>query len=151
MKRLTVKIAVALLTFIVGVTTAVFWFAYRNSSKKDSTLQPLPYCEVARNPEHYHGQVIRVRATLSFGSGGMYIVEDCDPVSALASLVEIEGSGGTFPKAGNYVDEMLTDQKEVQIKKVDAVIVGRFNGEFSRGCYAPAYHIAAQNIQVVSP
>jgi len=151
MNRAMVKVMAALLTFIVGVAAAALWLVNRSSPKVDTTPAPLPYCEVARNPGQYHGQVIRVRATLSFGSGGMYIVEDCDPVSSLSSLVEIDGSGDAFPKARNYVDEMLTDQTEVQIRKVNAIITGRFNGEFSNGCHLPAYHIAAQNIQVVSP
>jgi hypothetical protein len=151
MNRTTVKITAALLTFIIGVAAAALWLVSPRSPEEDTTPAPLPYCEVARNPGQYHDQVIRVRATLSFGSGGMYVVDDCDPVSALSSLVEIDGSEGTFPKARNYVDEMLTDQTEVQIRKVEVIITGRFNGEFSNGCHLPSYHIAAQNIQVVSP
>jgi len=41
-----------------------------------------PYREVARNGEWYHHKIIRVRAMLIFGSGGMYVFEDCDPVYA---------------------------------------------------------------------
>jgi hypothetical protein len=151
MNRTMVKVTAAALTFMIGVAAAALWLVNRSSPKEDTTPAPLAYCEVARNPGRFHGQVIRLRATLSFGSGGMYVVGECDPVSALSSLVEIVGSEGTFPKARNYVDEMLTDQTEVQIRKVDVIITGRFNGEFSTGCHLPAYHIAAQNIQVVSP
>src|SRR5688572_27624283 len=99
MKKLTIKVLIALLTFIIGVGAVMSWFLLGKNPVKESGPQPLPYCEVARNPELYHGKVIRVRATLSFGSGGMYVVEDCDPVSALASLVELEGSEGSRPKA----------------------------------------------------
>jgi hypothetical protein len=127
------------------------WFLFKKNPAKESGPQPLPYCEVARNPELHNGKVIRVRATLSFGSGGMYVIEDCDPVSALASLVELEGSEQAGPKARNYVDEMLTDQTEFQVKKIDTIIVGRFDGEFSTGCWLPKYRIAATSIEKVSP
>lgn len=149
--KLTTSILVAFLIFILGMGSAVSWFAFRNRSAGASISQPLPYCEVARNPERYHGKVIRVRATLSFGSGGMYVVEDCDPVSALASLVELEGSEGSGPTGRNYVNEMLTDQTEFQVKKINTVITGRFDGEYSRGCWLPTYRIAATSIEKVSP
>ena len=151
MRKLTVKLLVAMLTFIIGISAATSWFFFGENQKKDSAPALLPYCEVARNPETYHGKVIRVRATLSFGSDGMYVFEDCDPVEALASLVELEGSEGVSSKAHHYVEEMLTDQTEVQVKKIDAIIIGRFDGENSTGCWAPKYRIAATNIQKVSP
>ena len=144
MKKPTSKILSALLTFIIGLGSATSWLPFGNP-------QTQSYCEVARNPKRYHGKIIRVRAMLSFGSGGMYVAEDCDPVLALASLVEFEGSEHTAPRAHNYVDEMLTDQAEVEIKKIDTIIVGRFNGEFSRGCRLPAYRIAATSIEKASP
>jgi hypothetical protein len=151
MKRLMFKVTAASLAFLIGVAAAALWLLHRDAPREDRTPAPLPYCEVARQPGLYHDQVIRVRAKLSFGSGGMYVVEDCDPVSALSSLVEIDGSGGTLPKGVNYVDEMLTGRTEVEIRKVDAVITGRFNGEFSNGCHLPAYHIAARSIEVMTP
>jgi hypothetical protein len=151
MTKLTIKVLIALLTFTVGVGAVTSWLMFRKSAPKDSSPQPLPYCEVARNPGLYHGKVISIRATLSFGSDGMYVFEKCDPVSALASLVELEDSEGAGPKARNYVDEMLTDQTEFQVKKIDSIIVGRFDGEFSKGCWLPKYRIAATSIERVSP
>jgi hypothetical protein len=161
MTQLTIKVLIALLTFTVGVGAVTSWLMLRKSPLKESSprplpsrefsLQPLPYCEVARNPRLYHGKVISVRATLSIGSDGMYVFEECDPVSALASLVELEDSEGAGPKARNYVEEMLTDQTEFQVKKIDSIIVGRFDGEFSKGCWLPKYRIAATSIERVSP
>jgi hypothetical protein len=150
MRRLPLKLLAGSLIFSIGVSAATSGDLFGKNQKK-LALAPLSYCEVARNPEPYHGKVIRVRATLSFGSEGMYIVEDCDPVEALASLVELEGSEGASSNAHSYVDEMLTDQTEFQVKKVDAIIVGRFDGGHSTGCWAPKYRIAATNIQKVSP
>jgi hypothetical protein len=151
MTKLTAKLLIALLTFSVGIGAATAYFLLGKTPAKESAPQPLPYCEVARNPDLYHGKVIRVRANLSYGSDGMYVVEDCDPVSALASLVELEGSEHTGSKARSYVEEMLMAQTEFQAKKIDVVIVGRFDGEFSPGCWLPKYRIAATSIEQVSP
>jgi hypothetical protein len=151
MRKQMIKILLTLLIVIVGAGAAMSWFLPRQNSPREPAPEPLPYCEVARNPERYHGHVIRVKAVLSFGSGGMYVVEDCDPVSALASLVELEGSEGSGPKASNYVEEMLTDQTEFQIKKIETIIIGRFDGEYSTGCWLPTYRIAATSIDQISP
>jgi hypothetical protein len=80
----------------------------------------------------------------------MYVFEDCDPISALASWVELEGSE-TGRLEGNYVDEILVANNQEGVSQVDAIIMGRFNGEFSRGCWAPAFHITATEIRFVSP
>jgi len=141
MKHMVFRLAVALLAFTISVTTLVPLGPSRT----------LPYCEMARNAEQYHGRIIRVRATLIFGSDGVYVYEDCDPVSALASLVEFEGSTGDNPTARNYVEEVLVSGEKDGIKKVDAVVTGLFDGEFSRGCWGPQFHISATNIELMSP
>jgi hypothetical protein len=110
-----------------------------------------PYCEIARNAASYHGKTVRAKARLILGSGGgMYVFENCDPVSALASLVELEGAETNRLK-GNYVEEVLVAKNQENVSEVDAIISGRFNGEFSRGCWAPAFHIAATEIEFISP
>ena len=161
MTRLTIKVLIALLTFTFGVGAAASWSMLRKSPPKEASHQPLPseefsllplpYCWVARNPGLYHGEVIRVRATLPIGPDGMYVFEDCAPVSALASLVELEGSEGAGARARNYVDEVLTDRTGDQIKEIQTIIVGRFDGEFSTGCWRPKYRIVATSIEKAAP
>jgi hypothetical protein len=139
MRRIALKLAVALLAFVIGLAVFIMW---RNSPA-------LSYCEVAQHGHWYHNTIVRVRATLIFGSGGMYIYEDCDPVEALASLVELEGASGS--NTVGYVEELLVQGNDSSLKKVDAVIEGRFDANFSMGCFGPKYHIAARKIQLLSP
>ena len=139
MKRLLFSFAVAFLVVAIALTAIITW---RNP-------RPLPYCEVARNSEQYHRKVVSVRATLIFGSEGMYIYEDCDPISALASMVELKDSNRSSPR--NFVEEVLVSGKKDQVKKVDAVVIGVFDGEYSRGCWGPQFHIMATRIEFVSP
>jgi hypothetical protein len=79
MRRLALTLAVALVGFVIGLGVFMVW--------RSSPV--MSYCEVARHGEWYHNTIVRVRATMIFGSGGMYVYEDGDPTEALASLVEI--------------------------------------------------------------
>ncbi|MDX6611853.1 MAG: hypothetical protein QOD75_1039 [Blastocatellia bacterium] len=110
----------------------------------------LPYCEVARNAERYHGQFVTVRARVILGSEGIYIFEDCDPVSALASLVAFDDNSERR-MTRSYVEEILVVGNPSPAKQADAIIAGRFNGEFSTGCWGPAFQIVATKIELVSP
>ncbi len=138
MRRIILSFAVALCAFAAGLTSTKIWQSY-------STL---PYCEVARNAEHYHGKIIRVRATLNFGADGLYVYEDCDPVSALASAVQLQDPKDV--QNSIYVEVLLSGNKD-KIKKAEAIILGHFDGEFSIGCWGPAFRIAASKIELVSP
>lgn len=137
-KRATI-FAVALSTFAAGSSATLWW----------QRTKTLPYCEVARNAESYHGKVITVRAKVIFGSDGLYVFEDCDPVSALASLVNLEGDSQRLATR-SYVEEVLVDGNPAPIQQAEAIISGRFDGEFSRGCWGPAFQIAATKIELVS-
>jgi hypothetical protein len=141
MKRIALQLSVALLSFSIGVMATMVCSRFR----------VLPYCEVARNAEQYQGKVVRVKARLIFGSDGMYIYEDCDPISALATLVEWEGSKSTIVGIGNYVEEVLVIGEKEPIKTVEAIITGCFDSEYSTGCWAPQFHIAATSIEATSP
>jgi hypothetical protein len=140
MKRLALIVVVVIPAFASGVVFKGGWQRFTT----------LPYCEVARNAQHFHGKMIRAKSTLIFGSDGMYVFEDCDPVSALASLVEFEGAR-TSRITRSYTEEVLVSDSQDKIQKVDAVITGRFDAEFSRSCWAPAFRIAATEIEFVSP
>ena len=139
MKRIIFSFVVTFLVLAIALTAIITW---RN-------LGTFPYCEIARNSEQYHRKVVRVRARLILGSEGMYIYEDCDPVSALASMVELKDSNGS--NARNFVEEVLVSGDKDQVKKADAVVIGVFDGEYSRGCWGPQFHIVASSIELVSP
>jgi hypothetical protein len=137
MRKLSFILILALLALVLGV------FAFVLSRSR----QPVAYCEVARNAERYHNKIIRVRATLIFSSEAMYIYEDCDPVEALASSVEFDGSDSD---TRGYVEQLLVQPSDSSLKKVDAIIEGRFDGKFSMGCWGPKYHIALSKVELLT-
>ena len=138
MRSFNLTLIAALIALVVGVV------AFTSRSP-----QTVAYCEVARNGEDYHNKVIRVKATLILSSGAAYIYEDCDPVEALASLVEMDGTSESDTR--DYVEQLLVQATDSSLKKVDAIIEGRFNAEFSRGCWGPKYSIAASKVELLTP
>ena len=138
MKRRVFRVAIA----VLGLVICLVAFRLGLSSRT------IPYCNVARNGEWFDNTSIRVRATLILGSDGMYVFEDCDPVEALASLVEFEDT--STGSGRNYINEVLLTGDKAQVRKVDAIIEGRFDAKFSLGCWGPKYHIAATKIELMS-
>lgn len=139
MKRL-IKLAAMVIPLVLGLA----WSFLRQSPTT------LPYCEVARNAERYHNQLIRVKATLFLGSDSAFIYEDCDPVEALASLVDVSSAIDLDPdSAANQL--LVPAQHSLSLQKVDAIVEGRFNAEFSRGCYGPKYRIVASKVELLTP
>jgi hypothetical protein len=139
MRRLSLRVAVGLIAFAIGLGVFAVW----------RSRKTLAYCEVARNAEKYHNKTVRVKATIIFGSGGMYIFEDCDPVEALASLVEMDQAD--YCDTRSYVEELLVRTENPSLKKVEAVVEGRFDAEFSKGCWGPKFHIAACRVELLTP
>ena len=139
MRKLSFTLTVALIALVLGF----FVFAVTR------TPQTMAYCHVARNAEEYHNKIIRVRVTLLMSSDATYIYEDCDPVEALASLVEIDSSSDSDTRG--YVEQLLVQRDSSSLKKADAVIEGRFDAEFSRGCWGPKFHIAANKVELLTP
>ena len=108
----------------------------------------VPYCEVARNGELYHNKIVRVKATLGMSSDAAYIYEDCDPEEALGSLVDVSGVN-ELDTNGDANQLMVPAQDS--LKKVEAIVEGRFNAKFSLGCWGPKYRIVASKVELLSP
>jgi hypothetical protein len=95
MRRLTLRIAVAFLTFLIGVATASIWMVSRIAGKEEppcrgcaelyssSEIPTVTLCEISANPEQYRGKLVRVRAVFHNDAGAIHFFDSC-------------GSGGTM-------------------------------------------------------
>jgi hypothetical protein len=147
MKRHLSKLGIALTTFVLGC--AIYFLSGPAKISYWKVFGPLPYCDVARNADLYHNTNILVRARIIFDGSGVYVYEDCDPVEAMAASVVIDGN---HPLIGpEYVDKLLVQGEERQLKTAEAVIEGLFDAEASTGCWAPKFRIEARKIDLVSP
>ena len=102
----------------------------------------LPYCKVAKNEDAYHMRFVRVKAQVQFRHGDMFIHEDCDPVEALESWVQIDDAA--------RLDELLRSDP-FQEKTAYAIVEGEFDAKHSLGCYGPKFRIIASKIKLISP
>lgn len=121
----------------IGLASSELWLRVRT----------YPYCTVAQNAESFHTRFVRVKAKVHFGTYGMYVYEDCDPVEALAASVTLDGEQG-FMGIG-YVNELLLSGPP-QLKTADAIIEGDFDAHASTGCWAPKFRITARKIELIS-
>ena len=74
------------------------------------------------------------------------------PLSKGVILADEVGLGKTIEAGSgrNYVDEILVTGEQATVKKVEAVIEGRFDAKASTGCWRPKHHIAATKIELLS-
>src|SRR5258705_7125209 len=72
MKRISIWLIIAIITFVVGVSAASVWILY------DRPVPPLTVCELIRNRDIYSSKNIRVRGVLlGYDEMGLYS-PDCD-------------------------------------------------------------------------
>ena len=72
MKRISIRLIVAIITFVVGVAAASVWFLYLRPTP------PLALCSVIKNRDSYISQDIRVRGILlGYDEMGLY-APDCE-------------------------------------------------------------------------
>jgi hypothetical protein len=136
MKRYTLCVCTALLTFIVGVACAFLWFLDHRPGvqKADTHLAVEPFtskpeaaelsiCQLEANPQEYEGKVVRVRAVYSFGKHGATL-EDKNCSSAKA---------GTWVSVPPAIEDELTrateaayGMKNVSGGPLDVLAWGRF-------------------------
>ena len=148
MKRWLLRLGLAALTFTFGIGVYFFTQTVVIHQLVQRVSGPVPYCEVARNAELYHDQEILVNARIFVGESGVYVYEDCDPVEALAALVVTDEK---HPFSGpGYVDELLLDDNKPNMRTAQALISGRFDAYWTKGCYGPKFRINAKRIELLT-
>lgn len=146
MKRWLRRFGIAIATFALGCL--VYFLSGSVRILYWRTFGPLLYCDVARNAEQYHDQDLLIKARVIFDESGVYVYEDCDPTEALAASVVLAGN---HPLIGpEYVERLLVEGQQTQLKTAEAIIEGRFDAEASPGCWAPKFRIDAKKIKLIS-
>ena len=144
MKRWLARLGLAAITFTFGYGVYFFTRAVVIYSQP----KVVPYCEVARNAEKYHGSEILVYARIYGDETGFYVFEDCDPVEALAAGIELDGK---HPQIGlGYVNNLLLKDDKPNTQTAQALIQGRFDAYASTGCWAPKFRIYAEKVELVT-
>ena len=134
MKRLTYKIGIAILNFIVGIVATTMWFV---PQKQPSGVEPtnVNFCDLVRNPDEYSQTVIRVEAILYFSDeeNGVLYAEQC-PSRALCTDVAFDVRA--FTEAHDALESAYRYGDSRHSKRVKVVVVGKFFQGRERG-YTP--------------
>lgn len=136
------KFLIAGLTFVVGVSLSSNWVG---------PGRVLPYCELAKNADGYHGRTVRVRAHVSGEAPTIYTIfhSECDPVEALASRVEVAHAEVSSPEIRELWERLSGSRGDGAVRKAEVVLSGRFDGQFSNGCWGPKFKISEAKIERV--
>jgi|GEM_PF-2739957 len=141
------RFGIAVATFALGCL--VYFLSAPERAPLLDDFVPFAYCEVARNAEQYHNRDLIVRARIIFDESGVYVYEDCHPTEALAASVVLAEN---HPPIGpEYVEKLLVEGQQTQLKTAEAIIEGRFDALASTGCWAPKFRIDAKKIKLISP
>jgi hypothetical protein len=121
MKRMSMRLIVAILTFVIGVAAASAWFIYRK------TTPPVTVCDLIQHPNAYASKNIRVRAILfGYHEMGLY-APDCEGrksyIHAAFDRESWEKFKTTAKSTGNYHHFM--DMVEAEFL-LNATVEGRF-------------------------
>ena len=133
------KIALSLLTFLVGVASAILL----------SEISPptVTLCQLAQNPSLYDGRIIRIEAD---GRGGIFsrsmLIEDttCQLPDAWSSVSLVES---VEPSAEA---QQLFMESDSDYFKARVVVTGRFDPNTSLGCFAPKFGIKTTSVELKS-
>ena len=75
MKLLTIKSAIAILTFLVSIGTVTFWL---NKSSNDTTVYSAKFCDLMNNASFYDGKIIRIQGIYHQGTERVHLIDnDC--------------------------------------------------------------------------
>lgn len=120
MKKLTLRLGIALLTFFFGVTAALWWSHYR--------VPTISFCELASKPEKYHGRIVRVRGDIHSDMGTLVITpsafEDC---SVPNIGVKLDAPKIPTPRVQQVIEDILCKNCETERYAGGAVVLGKFD------------------------
>ena len=137
MKLITIRVVIALCTFIIGIIFVAVWLVNPAPNVSDippievkvdipspripetipdSTIYSVNFCELVRNPKHYDGKIIRTKASHLQGID-------------TSSLSDSKCQGWIRPSCNveNAPCEKIWNRIGFGVTKVD--IVGRFNAD----------------------
>jgi hypothetical protein len=151
MKRLTIRLIVALVTFAVGVTAATVWYLSRTTappSPKNSVAAPpaneqqiptVAFCDLVSAPTQYLGKMVRVRATIYFDSTGVFnnkVMYDPATCSGGENRVWVEFDPASYTSlgvAGKTLGNLIIPDKGPHwVRRAEIVAVGRLDDENKR-------------------
>lgn len=126
------------LTLIASV--ALELFIYRYSCPTVSLYQ------LDRFPDWYDGTNVRLEATAIAAYQGFYVRETVSATHCPAAVVAFEDSYEPSAEVAALIEQSATCEFKAKI-----IVVGRFDQDYTMGCFGPRFGIIAKHIEIASP
>lgn len=146
MKRITIWLFITFLTFVLGVTAAFLYLKFNSSNKQNAEnttnppsfsvpqetaeIQTLSFCQLSSNPEEYDGKVVRLNATLEFGTEGAWFSNSNCATAKATTLV--------FSKNEKVWKPIEAARKrkpnESWASQINLTVIGRFKNQDPKNC-----------------
>jgi hypothetical protein len=141
MRRLTLRFMVASLTFIIGVTAAVVWFAYRMPSVETLEYSPadvaeilnVPFCDLARDPNSYDKQIVRTEAIYFANSENEALYNPTCGFDHADAWVKFDASYKVNPEIDERLMEIFRPSRTSPAGEASVTVVGRFHAPDGKG------------------
>jgi hypothetical protein len=136
MQRITLKILIASLTFIVGVGLATAWFYIRH--------RPLSLCSLSENPAPYVENIIRMRGELYVNPNGMIQLNGIECGLRSSAWADV-----SFTENPKLIEDLRQLSGGDNFAKADVVLTGKFT-ERKWHCFAARFEISDAHLEGAS-
>lgn len=135
-RRITLRILAASLTFAIGIGFASAWFYIRD--------RPLSSCSVTTNPAYYDGKLVRMRGELFVSSNGMIYLNGTE--CGLRSNAWTEVSFRANPPLIAELQQQISGDV---VPKCEVVLTGTFKDR-KRSCFTAQFEISGASLERAS-
>jgi hypothetical protein len=143
--RLIGKVALLLLTFVVGVTSTLL---FRLENSPPTAIDDLPpkvtLCQLAQNPEIYDGLTIRVEADADDFDGEPFIFDEtCGSPRTSFGLRTMKGYWLADDRLRNLLAQADSNNSQVRV-----LLIGKFDANAKFTCFAWKFGIIMMNFEL---
>jgi hypothetical protein len=154
MRRYTIYALIALVTFSSGLLVYAVWRS--QSSPNPSQPLTLSLCELERQPEHYDGKLVRVKAVLYSDLGGPYIYDwSCGSQNVYTCpLIDLRGFDGLNPELKEWARNIGSIDAKGEGWEADVIVTGLFDKSYSDpsdDSFSHHFRIIPTRVEQLSP
>ena len=154
MRKYGTYLLIALLAFSLGFFARGF---FRRARPSSSVTEPatVTLCELERNPDQYHGRLVRVKAVLYADVGGPYLYDwSCGSQNIYTyPLIDLRAFDGLTPELKEWVKNIGRLGASGEGLEADVIVTGVFDRKYSTpgdDAFAHRFRIVPTGVEQLS-
>lgn len=155
MRRHTIYLLVTVTCFVLGIV-ANRLFNLSSTTATAGKPMVISLCELNRNPEKYHGELVQIKAVLWSDLGGPYIYDwTCGSQEIYTyPLIDLRGFDRLNPELKRWAMRIGGIYGEEEILESDVIVTGLFDKSYSESSDDSGSHkfrIIPKRVEQLSP